>query len=122
MIDGRCACGAVQFTSEAQPVNASACHCGMCRKMSGHAWASAQVPFESLRVTGNVRWFRLSATAERGICPSCGAFLFWRGDGEAEISVALGALEAPTGLRLEKHIFTADKGDYYEISDGLPQS
>ncbi|GGH27758.1 hypothetical protein SAMN05444007_104132 [Cribrihabitans marinus] len=25
-------------------------------------------------------------------------------------------------LRLQKHIFTADKGDYYDIADGVPQS
>jgi len=33
-------------------------------------------------------------------------------------SVALGAIDGPTGLALERHIFVADKGDYYEIGDG----
>ena len=33
----------------------------------------------------------------------------------------MGAFDAPTGTRLGEHIFTADKGDYYEIGDGLPQ-
>jgi hypothetical protein len=33
----------------------------------------------------------------------------------------MGAFETPTGTRLEKHIFVDDKGDYYEIVDGLPQ-
>ena len=28
----------------------------------------------------------------------------------------------PTGTQLDIHIFTADKGDYYEIADGLPQN
>lgn len=37
-------------------------------------------------------------------------------------SFALGCLDGDTGLRLEKHIFTADKGDYHEIAGGLPQS
>ncbi len=35
--------------------------------------------------------------------------------------VAMGALDGPTGLRLARHIFVADKGDYYDIADGLPQ-
>jgi len=35
--------------------------------------------------------------------------------------VALGALDGPTGLKLERHIFTADKGDYYDIDDGIAQ-
>jgi hypothetical protein len=34
----------------------------------------------------------------------------------------MGAFDAPTGTRLEKHIFVADKGDYYDIGDGLPQN
>jgi hypothetical protein len=33
----------------------------------------------------------------------------------------MGAFDKPTGTCLEKHIFTADRGDYYEIADGLPQ-
>ena len=37
-------------------------------------------------------------------------------------SVALGAIDGPTGLALERHIFVADKGEYYEIGDGLPQN
>ena len=37
------------------------------------------------------------------------------------IDVAAGAIDSPTGLRLQGHIFVADKGDYYEIADGLPQ-
>jgi aspartyl-tRNA(Asn)/glutamyl-tRNA(Gln) amidotransferase subunit A len=37
-------------------------------------------------------------------------------------SVALGAIDGPTGLRLQRHIFVADKGDYYDIADGLPQN
>jgi len=30
-------------------------------------------------------------------------------------------LDLPTGLGVSKHIFVKDKGDYYEITDGLPQ-
>ena len=32
-----------------------------------------------------------------------------------------GAFEQPSGLKAEAHIFVVDKGDYYEIDDGLPQ-
>ncbi len=34
----------------------------------------------------------------------------------------MGAFEQPTGTRLGIHIFVADKGDYYDIADGLPQN
>lgn len=32
-----------------------------------------------------------------------------------------GTFDQPTGLAIGKHIFCADKGDYYEIEDGVPQ-
>jgi len=35
--------------------------------------------------------------------------------------VAMGLFDKPTRTRLEKHIFTADKGDYYDIADDAPQ-
>jgi hypothetical protein len=34
----------------------------------------------------------------------------------------MGAFDSPTGTCLETHIFVADKGDYYNIPDDLPQS
>ena len=37
------------------------------------------------------------------------------------IAIGMGAFQAPTAMRLEKHIFVADSGDYYDIADGLPQ-
>ena len=38
------------------------------------------------------------------------------------IGVLMGAFDAPTGTKLALHIFVAEKGDYYEITDGLPQN
>lgn len=38
------------------------------------------------------------------------------------IGIAMGAFDSPTATHLEMHIFVAEKGDYYEIKDGLPQN
>lgn len=73
------------------------------------------------RPADTLRWYQSSPTAERGFCVTCGSSLFWRQVNSAQIDVAPGALDAPTGLRLAGHIFVADKGDYYDIADGLPQ-
>jgi hypothetical protein len=37
------------------------------------------------------------------------------------VSVLAGSFDRPSGLEGASHIFVADKGDYYEITDGLPQ-
>lgn len=97
------------------------CHCGQCRKQSGGVWSSAYVEEVDLVIEGDVRWYNSSTRAKRGFCPTCGAFLFWKHNDETTISFALGAIDGPTGLKLEKHIFVADKGDYYAIADGVPQ-
>ncbi|NND17434.1 MAG: GFA family protein [Silicimonas sp.] len=119
---GTCLCGAVEFRVSGQPEGTAVCHCSMCRKQSGHVWASAHVPDADLTVSGEVRWYHSSNFARRGFCPTCGSFLFWKDDRDPHVSFSLGALEEPTQLTLSRHIFTKDKGDYYEITDGLPQS
>ena len=118
---GRCLCGAVAYTVTGPMRSVTICHCGQCRAMAGHAWASAVAPRSAIATQGEVTWYRSSAEAERGFCALCGSSLFWRMDGEDTQSVALGSMDAPTGLAVEKHIWVAHKGDYYEIADGLPQ-
>ena len=116
---GRCLCGAVTFTGRWGGDPLRACHCSQCRRWSGHVWAAAQTV--DLTIGGEVKWFRSSAEAERGFCPDCGSSLFWRRQGHGGIEVAPGAVDNPTGLRMAGHIYVADKGDYYNIADGLPQ-
>jgi hypothetical protein len=119
-LTGSCNCGAVRFTVDAED-RATACHCGQCRKQSGHHWASGQALVDSFDITGEPRWYAASETAKRGFCATCGCFLFWKHNDEDKMSFSLGLIDGPTGLKLQRHIFTADKGDYYDIADGVPQ-
>ena len=100
-----------------------ACHCSQCRRQSGHFWASTDVARAALTVSceENVRWYQSSGRVRRGFCATCGSVMFWDPIGRDRIAIAMGAFESPTGTRLGKHIFVADKGDYYDIADGLPQ-
>ena len=123
MLKGSCVCGGVRFTLGEKPLDAGACHCVQCRKQSGHYWASSGVPKGALEVEGreNVTWYHASAKVRRGFCSRCGSWLFWEPVEGDRVEVALGAIDGPTGLRLQRHIFVSEKGDYYDIADGLPQ-
>jgi len=123
MTKGSCLCGAVTFEVSAPLHPPDACHCTLCRKQSGHYWASTDVPRTAVKLTGADRltWYRSSPKVRRGFCSTCGAALFWDVDGREKIAIGMGAFDGATGTRLEKHIFVADKGDYYDITDGLPQ-
>ena len=112
---GCCLCGAVVFEVTGTPREVIACHCSQCRKWSGHVWAASSVPVSDFRLIrqDGLAWYRASASARRGFCRCCGASLFWMPDGEPRVSFAAGAIDGPTGLKLARHIFIADAGDYY---------
>ena len=119
---GSCLCGAITFTVTGPLPRPNACHCVQCRKQSGHVWASVDVDRSALTVSGAPTWFASSDKVRRGFCATCGSFLFWDPLAGDKTAVAMGAFEGPTGTRLALHIFTAQKGDYYDIADGLPQN
>jgi len=123
MPTGSCLCGAISFEVAGALPPPDACHCSQCRRQSGHYWASTDVPRDALTLQGSehLTWFRSSERVRRGFCSVCGSVLFWDPIERDKIAIAMGAFASPTGTRLAKHIFTADKGDYYDIADGLPQ-
>ena len=120
---GSCLCGSVSYTVDGPLRGVVACHCSQCRKQSGHYYAATTAPRDSVMIHGEerLRWYRASAMARRGFCGTCGSALFWQHDEEDRIASLAGSLDAPTGLAIEKHIYCADKGDYYDLTDGLPQ-
>ncbi|MDZ7841686.1 MAG: GFA family protein [Gammaproteobacteria bacterium] len=121
---GACACGAVRFEFDGPARPVIACHCNTCRRTSGHYWASTQVYERDLKMIADagLKWFRSSDFARRGFCGECGSSLFFQPDDSGRVSIAGGALDAPTGLRLTEHIGTAEAGDYYQIESGPDQS
>jgi len=120
---GSCLCGAVRFTVEGDLPGPDACHCVQCRKSSGHVFVSTDVKRTALVVEGaeHVRWYPSSPKVRRGFCGTCGASLFWDPIGRDFVGVAMGAFDGPTGTRLHVHVFVSEKGDYYDITDDVPQ-
>jgi hypothetical protein len=61
----------------------------------------------------------------RGFCSTCGAPLFFDPlDKEKHnwIGISMGMFDTPTNTEMALHIFVAEKGDYYELTDGLPKN
>lgn len=119
---GKCLCGAVRYEVNGILDDPHLCHCGQCRRQSGHFTAGVGAKRTELTLTGedNLTWYQSSSFARRGFCRSCGSILFWD-DSSDRVGINIGSLDQPTGLKLERHIFVEDKADYYDIDDGLPQ-
>lgn len=124
---GSCLCGAVRYEVAAVGPKMGHCHCSMCRKFHGAAFATYG---EAL--SENFRWLAgqdtlQSYTASNGtvreFCGVCGSSLTFApaGDTGGVVEFSLGTLDEETSQRPDAHIFTAYKADWFDICDDLPQ-
>jgi hypothetical protein len=120
---GGCLCGAVRYELRGELRPVVNCHCGQCLRFHGHHGAYSGAPWDRVTISGedSLRWYASSERARRGFCGACGSSLFWDRLGSGFLSIAAGSLDQPTGLRTVRHVYTAGRADYYEISDGLEQ-
>ena len=120
---GGCLCGAVRYTVNGPLRAITACHCTQCRKATGSYYTSTSAADTHLAIAPSaaLKWYRSSDFARRGFCATCGSNLFWKADGSAKTAITAGTLDGDTRLSIAKHIFCADKGDYYEIAGDAVQ-
>lgn len=120
---GRCLCGAITLEIRGPLRDVVVCHCGQCRRQHGAPPSYTAAAWSDVRMKGeeHLAWYQSSPEARRGFCSACGASLFWEPMGSGRVSIAAGCLDRPTDLRTVRHIYVADKGDFYEIKDGLEQ-
>ena len=120
---GGCLCGAVRYEVDGPLRDIISCHCGQCQKSSGHYFAATAAAKENFHLTEDrgLKWYNSFEWGERGSCLECGSKLFWRLKDKSHLSILAGSLDGDTGLKTIRHIFVADKKDYYDIADGLPQ-
>jgi hypothetical protein len=123
MPTGSCLCGATAFTIDSDLADATLCHCSQRRHQTSHVYVSTHIPRSGLHPDDDthLRRYAASATARRGFCANCGSVLFRDPAGEDRIPVSMGALHEPHSGKLGQHIFTADKGGYYDIEASLTQ-
>ena len=75
---GKCACGTIQYGTNADPIVMLNCHCSDCRKANGGAYAPLVIlPKSAVKLQGEPRFHRVlggsGKNVERGFCPNCGS-------------------------------------------------
>jgi hypothetical protein len=124
---GSCLCGSIQFEATNLSPQMAHCHCSMCRKFHGAAFATF-----GETTLDNFRWLQGSELLKsymapngttRQFCSECGSSLIFKPNGEDNglVEFALGALDDPINERPDSHIFTAYKADWMELTDELPK-
>jgi hypothetical protein len=115
MHQGSCLCGAVKFELLRDPPLVSHCHCSMCRKAHGAAFATyvtiekADVRFVS--GADNLTSYNSSGTIQRKFCGTCGSNVEWSGHpGYAEwTAIPLGLFDTPFRPAKIDQVFTESK-------------
>jgi hypothetical protein len=125
-IAGACLCGAVRFEVQGPLEQVAHCHCTMCQRAHGAAFASwVAVPDDRLRITAgeeHVTRYRSSSIGTRSFCRTCGSSMFCTLATHPGVTdVALGCLAQGHGAVPRVHVFWDDRVGWLEVGDRLPK-
>jgi hypothetical protein len=125
VIRGSCLCGRVAFeaTQLASPIGH--CHCNVCRKAHGAAFATtarvARDDFRWVRGGDVVKHIESSPGKLRHFCGDCGTHLMAERLDQSTVILRLGGLDEDPGVRPSLHIWMSDAKPWLEYGAGLPQ-
>jgi hypothetical protein len=127
MLKGSCLCGGVRYEIDGELSAVTNCHCALCRKTSGSAFASgATITAASFRLLAGkdlLREWESSPGYHRVFCGRCGSPILKRKDNDPErLRFRPGTLDSDPGVKMSKHTHVRSKAPWVEINDGLPQS
>ena len=121
---GSCLCGSVTYEVAGEFQFIGNCHCSMCRKSHGAAYATWGIlrPGQFRWVTGEgiVEHHESSPGRTRCFCRRCGSPLA-NAHGGAIGEVVIGTIDDDPGARPREHIFVGSKALWHDITDSLPQ-
>lgn len=124
---GSCLCGLVRFTVDEFLPQVAHCHCSMCRKFHGAAYATiAGVPRSGFRWVEGENALK-AYTAENGttrtFCSNCGSSLMFSSPRAPEevVEIALGAMDGSVPVEPNAHIFVGSSANWTVLGDELPR-
>jgi hypothetical protein len=125
MVEGSCFCGTVRYQANESFNSMMSCHCSMCRKHHGAAFATyVSAPLEGFRwVRGEDALLRYQSSPQgvRNSCSVCGSTVPMTLETQALALLPAGPLEGDLGIKPQAHIFVGSKAPWYTITDDVPQ-
>jgi hypothetical protein len=124
MISGRCACGAVQFEVDGDIEDFSHCHCSICRRLHGGAYASfagvQRERFRYLRGEDSITTYTSSPGNERVFCSICGSTILCDPQTEpSRLYLSMSAVDGDPPLPAGYHQYIGSKAPWHAITDDL---
>jgi hypothetical protein len=126
-IKGGCLCGAVRYTAEADPTNATVCHCRDCQKFTGSAFAAlVRVNKDKVTIEGTLKTFSSiggsGSAILRHFCPACGSSIAEEpGTRPGMLILNVGTFDDPSVTKPGREIFRDDALPWVEVNGDIPR-
>ncbi|UPW17654.1 GFA family protein [Agarivorans sp. TSD2052] len=124
---GKCLCGQISYQVTQLEPRMGHCHCSMCRKFHGAAFATygeaKAEHFSWLSGVEKLQQYKAHNGTTRQFCGTCGSSLTFAPDNDDGqfIEFSLATLDTDIALKPDAHIFVANKANWNDICDNLPQ-
>ena len=125
--EGSCLCGAVAYEVEGEPLFMQSCHCTRCRRGRSAAHGTniffKADQFRFVRGQDLIAEFKVPEARFYTVafCVQCGSPTPKVSVERGIAVIPAGSLDTDPGMRPQRHIFTAYKASWFEITDSIQQ-
>lgn len=125
MYQGSCLCGAVKIELSGNITDIIHCHCSLCRKSSGTAYATnGFIESKDLNVSGKefLAFYEVKPGKKRHFCRVCASPIYSSNDqNKDKLRVRLGIFDSEISERPISHNFVSSKACWDDLDDTLPR-
>jgi hypothetical protein len=128
-IEGRCLCGAVSYSSEAEPAFTAICHCTTCQRQTGTAFSIVVgVPKAELDLTGDTLSTFTTVGEDHGrdtqrqFCSACGSPVVTLSEGMPDVAILkAGTLDDTSWLEPQLEVWGRSAQPWIKPVEGRPR-
>ena len=126
MYTGHCLCNTVQFEIHGGIRNIVCCHCSLCRRAQGSAFATNGIveaeAFKMVAGEDKLSGYESSPGQTRYFCKTCGSPIFSKNIARpGQVRVRLGTITFDIDERPAAHIFASSRANWETLCGDLPR-
>ncbi len=126
MYYGSCLCGAIEVEVRGDISSIIHCHCSLCRKNSGTAYATNGFvnasEFKLVDPQNKLATYQFKPGKERHFCSVCASPVFSsNADNPSQLRIRLGILDSDITERPQSHNFVSSKANWDDLDADLPR-
>ena len=126
-ISGKCLCGSIQYSSEAEPIFSIICHCDDCQRQTGTAFSmTVGVPKASMKIDNEDKLKEFIGESASGnkvrrkFCPDCGSpIISMIAMAPDMYMIKAGTLDDKSWIKPTHQFWCSTKQPWLELSDEL---